>query len=92
MGDLASVSLDSKVIQKNLTSKACVWQGTDYQFLQKVVFDMWDSYLVLTLFINMERRFEAQFLTWLNQNNGNTQRLWQGSLKISRSCTFFFEL
>lgn len=53
---------------------------------KKNTFDIWDCYLVLTLFINMERRFEAQFLTWFYPKQ------WKYQTALTRSFEDFQKL
>lgn len=61
--------------------------------VQKVVFDI--CYLVLTLFINMERRFEAQFLTWFYPKQWKYQtaptRFFEDVQKLYFLFFFFFQ-
>lgn len=87
MGDLATVSSDSKVIKKKIWLVGLVHDKEQITSVaKKIAFDIWDCNLVLTLFINTERRFEAQFLTWFYPKQ------WKYKTALTRSFEDFQKL
>lgn len=73
MGDLATVSSDSKVIKKK---KIVTRLNTGKK---KKAFDIRDCNSVLTLFTNTRRRFEAAFLAWFYP----TEKEYQTAVTLS---------